>query len=262
MSNAHSHKPRIGLLLGDPCGIGPEVLLKMLTDSTNQDKAHIIIIGDQKVWERATVEVGVNLPIEAVGELSSDWHSDTEGILFLQSNQIEPSAYQQGRPLAEAGQYVLDSSRIALELVQAGQLDGVCFAPFNKQAMHLAGSPFEDDLRYFAHVLEVDEYVGELNVIGDLWSARVTSHVSLKEVADLITEDSIEAAVSLVDRSLRRAGLAEPRIGVAALNPHAGEGGLFGREEIETIQPVVNRLSASMNVTGPYPSDTIFLKAQ
>ena len=257
-------KPRIGLLMGDPCGVGPEVLLKMLADPTNRSKAHVVVIGDQRVLEKAAAATGIDLPVREMSALESDWHTraDPNTIPFLYGPQIDPSAYQQGQVSAEAGRYVLASSRMALELAQAGDFDGVCFAPFNKQAMHLAGSPFEDDLRYFAHLLEFEEYVGELNVIDNLWSARVTSHVPLKEVADLITEENIEPAVELMDWALRRAGLANPRIAVAALNPHAGEGGLFGREEIDVIQPLVERLSATMNVMGPYPSDTVFLRAQ
>lgn len=255
-------KPRIGLLLGDPSGIGPEVACKLLADPANREQAQIVIIGDQGVWERATQALGSSIPLTSVTELSPTWHAETENITFLHGPSIDPAAYRQGEVSAAAGEYVLESCRIALGLADTDLLDGVCFAPFNKAAMHLAGSPFADELRYFAHLLETDAYVGELNVLDKLWTARVTSHVPLKDVASYITPEAIEEAVRLVDRSLRRAGYDTPRIAVAALNPHAGEGGLFGREEIEIIRPTVERLATEMAVSGPYPSDTVFLRAK
>lgn len=257
-----AQKPRIGLLLGDPSGIGPEVLLKMLATPINREQAHIVVVGDKEIWRRTAEETGIDLPVTEILELAGDWHLATEEIIFLQGPRLEPSTYQQGEAAATAGRYVLDSCRVVLELAQADLLDGVCFAPFNKEAMHLAGSPFADDLRYFAHLLEFDEYVGELNVLEKLWTARVTSHIPLKDVATYITTENIENAVRLVDRSLRSAGFVEPRIAVAALNPHAGEGGLFGREEIDVIRPIVEQLASDLNVSGPYPSDTVFLRAQ
>lgn len=255
--------------MGDPSGIGPELTAKLLSNEENRLRADVLVIGDPLVWERGMHDAGAELSYQAVDALPDRWpdhHSevDNESVCLLHALDVEQPV-EQGKASAEAGRYVLDSSRIALELAQTGLLDGICFAPFNKQAMHLAGSPFEDDLRYFAHVLEYDEYVGELNVMGDLWSARVTSHVPLKEVANHITERTIRDAVLLANCSLQRAGIAHPKIAVAALNPHAGEGGLFGREEIDLINPVVQQLAAEnqeCEITGPYPSDTVFLKAR
>jgi 4-hydroxy-L-threonine phosphate dehydrogenase PdxA len=158
---------------------------------------------------------------------------------------------------------VLDTFRQALGLAQAGELDAICFAPCNKQAMHLGGLAFEDELRFFVDVLEHKGYVGEINATGELATTRVTSHVPLRAVADLITEDAVVAAIRLAHETLRAGGNPHPRIGVAGLNPHAGDGGIFGREEIEVIAPAVERAKAQqIAADGPYPSDTVFLRAR
>ncbi|MEM7126659.1 MAG: 4-hydroxythreonine-4-phosphate dehydrogenase PdxA [Chloroflexota bacterium] len=253
--------PRIALLLGDPCGIGPEIVAKLMAAPSTQDCAKVLLVGSEAVWSQGAATAQVDLSVSVVDELPKNWASEP-GITLLNDASFNGHPFIPGVASAEGGEYVLTTSRVALELAQQKQVDGLCFAPFNKQAMHLAGSPFEDDLRYFAHVLEFDEYVGELNVLDDLWSARVTSHVPLREVAELITPEAIEAAVILVHDALIKAGTVTPRIAVAALNPHAGEGGLFGNEEIDVIEPIVTQLASSINVSGPYPSDTVFLKAQ
>jgi 4-hydroxythreonine-4-phosphate dehydrogenase len=139
----------------------------------------------------------------------------------------------------------------------------VCFTPFNKQAMHLGGLAHEDELRHVAHELGFTGVCGELNVLDELWTARVTSHVPLREVADLITPERVRDAVVLIDGALRAAGKEAPRIAVAGLNPHAGEGGVFGREEIDVIAPGVELArAAGAQVEGPYPADTLFLRAR
>lgn len=272
-------RPRIALLLGDPAGIGPEIAAKLLAEPENRAQADVVVVGDPAVWQLGMADAGVEVPHRVVTELDSGWGQassadDAGAVTIFHALEVNgstspelasPEPISQGVASANSGKYVLESGRIALELAQSGVVDGVCFAPFNKQAMHLAGSPFEDDLRYFAHVLEYEEYVGELNVLGDLWSARVTSHVPLNQVAQFITAENIENAVLLAERSLRKAGIANPRIAVAALNPHAGEGGLFGTEEIDIIEPVVSRLASSLTdatISGPFPSDTVFLKAR
>ena len=158
---------------------------------------------------------------------------------------------------------MLDSFRQALGLAQAGELDAICFAPCNKQAMHLGGLAFEDELRFFVDVLGHKGYVGEINATGELATTRVTSHVPLRAVADLITEDAVVAAIRLAHDTLRASGNPHPRVGVAGLNPHAGDGGVFGREEIEVIAPAVERAKAQqIAADGPYPSDTVFLRAR
>jgi 4-hydroxythreonine-4-phosphate dehydrogenase len=114
----------------------------------------------------------------------------------------------------------------------------------------------------FAHLLGHQGYFSEMNVLDGQWMSRVTSHVSLREALDLIDAQSIEDAIRLVDATMRRASIARPRIAVAALNPHAGEGGLFGRDEIELIAPTVAKIAATgIDCRGPFPADTVYIKA-
>lgn len=261
-------KPRVGLLLGDPAGIGPEIAARLLADPHTTEQAHVVIIGDPQVWQMGKESAGISAAltdldsIPTVDALPISWSTKKTPLLY-HALSIDLAAAPLGQVSAAAGRYALDSLRIGLELAQAGEIDALCFASLNKQAMHVAGSPFEDDLRYAAHVLEYEGNVGEFNVLEELWTARVTSHVALKEVAALITVEKIAQAVTLIANSLKSAGKEKPHIAVAGLNPHAGEGGLFGREEIDIIAPAVAQIQQTgINVSGPYPSDTIFLKAR
>ena len=140
---------------------------------------------------------------------------------------------------------------------------GILFAPSNKTSLHLAGLGHEDELQYVKARLGLTTRASELNTMDGIWSARVTSHIPLSEVANTIDEDNIVEAIAMTHRELQRFGLARPRISVAALNPHAGDGGNFGREEIDIIRPTVEKAAArQINVDGPSPSDTVFLKAK
>jgi 4-hydroxythreonine-4-phosphate dehydrogenase len=145
----------------------------------------------------------------------------------------------------------------------AGTIDGICFMPLNKVALHLAGMGHNDELTWAKARLGYDGPSGEFNVVRGMWNARVTSHVPLKDVAGLLSVERIADAVTLADRTLKRAGFPRPRIAVAALNPHAGENGMIGREEIDIIQPAVARAqSMQIAAEGPFPSDTMFLKVR
>ncbi|MEM7022415.1 MAG: 4-hydroxythreonine-4-phosphate dehydrogenase PdxA [Pseudomonadota bacterium] len=252
-------RPRIGLLLGDPCGIGPELVARLLGDGIDPEVT-TLVIGEPRVLARgrAIVEVDAEPPlVPGVEEL------DGQESALLAGPEIDPDDAPIGEATAAAGRYVLDTFRQALGLAQKGAVDAICFAPCNKQAMHLGGLEFEDELRFFVDVLDHKGYVGEINATGDLATTRVTSHVPLREVADLITEDAVIDAIRLADRTLRASGNPHPKIGVAGLNPHAGDGGIFGREEIDVIAPAVERAKTQqIAVSGPYPSDTVFLRAR
>lgn len=238
-------KPRIGLLLGDPSGIGPEVAAKLLALPDTLEQAEVFLIGDPKIYQRGLEIAGVTeVQVPFLGALRAD-------------------DYRQGQVSAAAGSYALDSLRTAVERLRRGELDAVAYAPLNKQAMKLAGLKHEDELHYFAELLEYTGTISEINICGRLWTSRVTSHVPLSAVAGLITVEKVCSAVTLLHRTLVSAGVTSPRIAVAALNPHAGEGGQLGSEEITTITPAVERVRAEgVNAAGPLPSDTLFLAAR
>jgi 4-hydroxythreonine-4-phosphate dehydrogenase len=251
---------RVGLLLGDPCGIGPELVAKLLTENDLDPGVATVVIGEPRVLARGAEHAGVELRLS---EISSPGRATEGSAALMQGPAIDPADVPLGQVSAEAGKYVLDAFRLALRLAQHQELDAICFASCNKQTMHEGGLAFEDELRFFAHELGFDGYVGEINATGELATARVTSHVPLRAVADLITEDAVLQATRLAHVTLRAAGNPHPRIAVAALNPHAGDGGIFGREEIEVIAPAVARAKAEqIAASGPYPADTVFMRAR
>jgi 4-hydroxythreonine-4-phosphate dehydrogenase len=163
----------------------------------------------------------------------------------------------------EGGRFALANYRHALTLARDGRAEAVCFTPFNKNAMRLAHPTYDDEISFSAEVVGLEGPASEFNVLDRLWNARVTSHISLAEVASRITAERVLRAIRLTDSSMRGAGFDRPRIAVAGLNPHAGDGGNFGREEIDAIEPAVQQARAAGIATeGPFPADTVFLRAK
>jgi 4-hydroxythreonine-4-phosphate dehydrogenase len=248
--------PRIALVLGDPAGIGSELAARLLADTDLCAQARILVVGDRRLLAAGERIAGVRLGLEP-GEVPG------EAPRMLDLANADPAAIPAGVASAEGGRATLENLRTALGLFKRGVIDAICFVPFNKEALKLGGNRHEDELALIAEELGADGPYGEFNVMDSLWNARVTSHVPLSGVAELITRERILDRLQLTDRTMRKAGFATPRIAVAALNPHAGDGGNFGREEIEVIGPAVERARAlGLTVDGPYPSDTVFLRAR
>jgi 4-hydroxythreonine-4-phosphate dehydrogenase len=161
------------------------------------------------------------------------------------------------------GRYSLDTLEVALRLTEAGTTDAILFGPLNKTSLHMAGMAHNDELHWFAELLDFHGPFCEFNVLDNLWTSRVTSHVALSEVSGLLSEQRVVEAIQLIDTALKRNGLEKPRIGVCGLNPHNGDNGSFGREELDIIGPAVRKAQAlGIAAEGPYPGDTIFLKVQ
>jgi 4-hydroxythreonine-4-phosphate dehydrogenase len=254
-------QPRIALLLGDYTGIGPELCARVLHDRRLADAANIVVVGDLRVLEQGMRDAKVSFPVQRVSSIAAvDWSRPDVPVLDL--GNVDPQKLPRGEVSAESGRLTGDTLAYAIDLAAKGEVDAITFAPLNKAALHAGGWHYPDEHKMFAHLLKHQSYFSEMNVLGNQWMARVTSHVSLREALDLITARSIEDSIILTDRMMRRAGIAAPRIGVAALNPHGGEGGLFGREEIDMIAPVVKKVAATgINCTGPFPADTIYIRA-
>lgn len=254
-------KPVIGLLLGDPTGIGPEIVARAIADGLLPKTADIVLIGDRRQLAQGEADIGATLDIRVIDE-AADFAADGPGIAMLDLANMDPAGIERGKVSTEAGRLTGETLHHAIRLSQAGRLDAITFAPLNKQALHGGGWRYLDEHKMFADLLQHRGYFSEMNVVEGQWMSRVTSHVSLRQALDLINERSITDAIHLADRTMRRAGIAKPRIAVCALNPHGGEGGLFGTEEIDFIRPTVQRVAAEgIDCSGPYPSDTIYLKA-
>jgi 4-hydroxythreonine-4-phosphate dehydrogenase len=254
-------KPVIGLMLGDATGIGPEISAKLLASGVTQDLANVVVIGDKRVLDLGIQNAGVKLGYRTVPSVDAiRWPSEQLPVVDL--GNVDPAKFPQGVSSAESGKLTGDTLKLMIDLALAGKLDGICFAPLNKGAMHQGGWKFNDEHQMFAKLTDHSGFFGEMNVIKEFSTFRVTSHVALREAVNLVTPERITSAIRLADDTLRATGIAKPRIGVAALNPHNGENGLFGDEEIRIIRPTVEKVRGTgVDCTGPISSDVIFLKA-
>ncbi|MBL0425974.1 4-hydroxythreonine-4-phosphate dehydrogenase PdxA [Ramlibacter alkalitolerans] len=253
--------PVIGLMPGDMTGIGPEITAKLLASGRLREVARVVVIGDARVFELGCREAGVQ-PAWCTHASVDAIHWSRPGIPVLDLGNVDPATLPRRENSAESGRLAGETLLHMTQLAQQGSLDAVSFAPLSKAALHAGGWKYPDEHQMFAAWNAHEGFFGEMNVIEQFSTFRVTSHVALRRALDLITPERIAAAVRLADTTLRARGFAPPRIGVAALNPHCGEGGLFGDEEIRLIAPAVRRLQEEgIAVSGPISSDAIFLKA-
>lgn len=253
-------KPVIAILQGDPAGIGPELLVKLLNDDI-REITNIVVLGDPEIFQRGERIVGRRVAGMRSIAKAREIEFSGAGLLHLDIHIPGIVETALGQSSAEGGWSSLEEMRMALELSQTATVHGILFMPFNKASMHLGGNPFADEIGFARHFLGVTGAVGEFNVAHGMWNGRVTSHVAMKDVPGMLTRHKIMDGIALADRTLRLAGYARPRIAVAAYNPHAGEGGLLGREEIDIIAPAVKSMQErQVNVAGPFPADTLWLK--
>ncbi|HEV8676247.1 MAG TPA: 4-hydroxythreonine-4-phosphate dehydrogenase PdxA [Methylomirabilota bacterium] len=256
-------RPRLAFMIGDPTGIGPELVAKTWADPAVRAACRPVAVGDARVVARALALVKAPLELVTVTGVAQCGFGAGQ-LEILDVPNADPDAIPPGRVDTRAGQATLESLEVAVDLARAGQVAGVVYAPLNKQAMHEAGSPHPDELHLVAEWCKAAPgSFGEINVVDQLWCGRVTSHIGLARVAAGLTVPAILEAVRLLARVQRQAGLARPRIGVAALNPHGGEGGMFGPEEAAVIRPAVEAARADgIDARGPFPADTIFVRAR
>ncbi len=253
--------PRIALVMGDPAGIGPELMAKLLAETPALNEAAILVLGDRRVLAEGERVAGVALKLDVVPETKA--RPSPGRLTMIDTANADPAEMPTGKVSSLAGRSALDNFTRALGLARDGTIDAITFVPFNKEALRSGGNAFEDELSYAANYFGATSRHGEFNVVDRLWNARVTSHVPLREVADLITEERLIDRLELTTEAMRAAGFDAPRIAVAALNPHAGDGGAFGREDIDVIAPAVAKARRlGIEVDGPFPSDTVFVRAR
>jgi 4-hydroxythreonine-4-phosphate dehydrogenase len=247
-----TEKPRIAVTLGDPAGIGPELVARLLADPSTTETADIVLISDERELADAQADAGVEFS-----------YGEPGGPRLHDNGAARPGTFERKVATEAGGRWAMSNLRVALEMADAGDVDAILFAPLNKSSLHLAGMREKDELRWFETILGAEAYTCELNVLPTIWTARVTSHVSIAEVEAGITRENVLGAGRLLHTVLRDSGIAAPRVGVCALNPHAGESGRFGRHEIDIIAPAVAELRAEgVDAAGPFPSDTIFLRRE
>ncbi|MEY9121413.1 4-hydroxythreonine-4-phosphate dehydrogenase PdxA [Bradyrhizobium yuanmingense] len=255
-------KPLIALAMGDPAGISPELTAKLVVQDDIRARCRLVVIGDRRIFDEGARIAGVK-PALTMIEQGADLRAAQEDALFVDLRHLTPREVEPKKATLSGGKFALANYRHALELGRDGHVDAVCFTPFNKQAMRLARAEYDDEIAFSAEVVGLKTPASEFNVLDRLWNARVTSHIPLRDVAAKLSGERIHRALRLTDSCMRNAGFARPRIAVAGLNPHAGDGGNFGREEIDVIAPVVAASqSEGIAAEGPFPADTVFLRAK
>ena len=256
--------PVVALTLGDPAGIGAELIARLLARPQTTQAANVVLVGDPWLWQDGQTIAGTALRLDPVATLAAvRGRADTSRAAFLAVDTVQPEQVHRGQAEAAGGASVLQVLNRCMDAAQSGAIDAITFAPLNKFAMKQGGLKHEDELHHFAQYLGVTGYFCEFNTLGGLWTARISSHVPLKDVARYIDKQRIVDATTLIYRSLQASGNAAPRVAVAGFNPHNGDGGTCGREEIDVIAPAVAELNAlGIPVMGPFPADTIFLRAR
>lgn len=255
-----STKPILGIILGDAAGVGPEIISKLAATGFYKEYCRPVILGDVRVFERGAKACGLDIPVQIISKVEEATWED--GIPVLDQKDLDPEKVEFGKISVDSGSACLNLLELAIELYKSEEIHGFCFGPLNKAAMIQAGCKFESEHHYMAHLFNHTAPFGEINVLGNLWTTRTTSHIPISKVSDNLSVNSIMRAITLANTTLKNSGIAKPRLGLAALNPHNGEGGKCGREEIDIITPAVEKAVAEgIDAKGPFPSDILFIKA-
>lgn len=262
--------PLIAVTLGDVAGIGPEVAVRACGDNRVSRFCRPLLVGHPRIVQRAIEQVGIDLVIAEIDGPDKARQVSVDRIPCWNPGRDEAADVPPGEIDAAAGQAAYDYLTAATQAAIAGDIDGITTAPLNKAALQLAGHKYPGHTEILAKACDVDQFAMMLYLPpGDivraphgLGVAHVTLHTSIASVPGLLNTDAIEEKIGLVHQFLRDIGCESPRIAVCALNPHAGEAGLFGDEEQQIIAPAVaTQQAAGIDVTGPLPADTLFCRA-
>ena len=249
--------PTIALFTGDPAGVGPELVAKLLAEGRVQKDANVLLITSRQVLDDGMRAAGVQTDVAGADSPC------TPGIpRLVEWKHRDATGFAHAEVAARNGAYMLDGLALGVAMCQRGEADAFCFAPLNKAALRAGGMQHADELHYFCELLDFHGPCVEFNVLESLWTSRVTSHVPLKSVSDLLTAEGVADNIALLTKGLQLSGIEAPRIAVCGFNPHNGDNGAFGREEIDTIEPgVALARSRGFPADGPFPADTAFVRA-
>lgn len=254
-------KPVIGITMGDAAGIGPEIIVKALQHQSIYDICKPVVIGDGKILERAArIVTGQSWLVQNIQ--SMDEAKFAYGSIECLDHDLLPEELPFGKLNEAAGDAAYQFIRTAVELAQQKQLDAICTAPLNKEALHAAGHFFPGHTEIFAFLTGTEDYSMMLST-QQLRVIHLTTHVGLLQAVELINPERTYKVIKLAHETLRNAGFVQPRIAVCGINPHAGENGLFGNgEEEEKLSPAIEQAAEEgIQVSGPYPADTLFYRA-
>ena len=249
-------KINIAVLLGDPSGIGPELISKLLNEDITK-KANVVVIGEKNILESGNKISGKSTKLSFVNNFE-DINFNKDSMFFLDISQGKNHQYNLSECSKESGESVLSALNLALELAKENKVHAINFGPFNKTSLILAGNKYSDELHLMAEKLEVKDFFCEFNVVDNFWTARVTSHIPIKEVPKQIKKEKIIQPIKLINEAMKLNGIKKPRVAVQALNPHAE----FGTEEKDEIIPAIEEAKKiGINADGPLPCDTSFITA-
>ncbi len=253
-------RPLLAVTLGDPAGIGPEVVLKALTHTDVYESSRPLVIGDRRILERAAECLGQSVELDIVNDAAEGVY-EPDAVTFLDLENAPPDETPVGEVSATAGAAAVEYVFRACDLAMEGAVDAVVTAPLNKAAMNMAGHDYAGHTELLTERTGA-ERVSMLLVGPNLRIVHVSTHVGLADAIARVTPERVEAVIQLAHDACQALGIARPRIGVAGLNPHASEGGLFGDEEATRIEPAIRAArSRGLDVSDPQPPDTVFLRA-
>ena len=256
-----SKKPILGITMGDPASIGPEITVKALSDLAIYEKCSPIIIGDAAVMEAAVGIVGKNVKINAVSDVK-EAKFEFGTIDVYDMKLVDMDKLERGVVSAMAGNAAFQYVKKVIELAMNHEVDATVTNALNKEAMNLAGHHYSGHTEIYAEYTGTKKYTMML-AHENLRVVHVSTHVSLREACDRVKKDRVLEVIRIDDQACKELGIKEPKIGVAGLNPHSGENGMFGREEIEEITPAIEAAKGEgIIVDGPVPPDTVFSKAR
>ena len=258
--NKYMEKPIIAVTMGDPAGIGPEIVAKSIADKATFDVARCIVIGDKKVMEKAIKIVGADLKVNVV-ESPADGDYSYGVLNMIDLDNIDMSRFEYGKINAMCGQAAFDYIKKSIEITMDKQADAVATTPINKESLHAAEVDFIGHTEIFGALIGTADPLTMFETNG-LRVFFLTRHKSLRDMLDDIKKDRIIDYVERCTDALIRLGVKEGTMAVAGLNPHSGEHGLFGWEEVKEIAPAVEELKErGFNVAGPVPADSVFHQA-
>ncbi|MDD5593765.1 MAG: 4-hydroxythreonine-4-phosphate dehydrogenase PdxA [Candidatus Margulisbacteria bacterium] len=254
-------KPVIGVTMGDPAGIGPEICAKALSSSEVTAVANCVVIGDRRAL-RQGLKVSKIDGVEINSIKSVDAAKFKPGVIdVLDLDNADPARIKTAQVSKAAGQAAFEYIEKAVELAKNGAIDGIATGPINKEAIHKAGHKFDGHTEILASYTKTKDY-GMMFVSDRLWVMLVTTHIPLHDVSKKLSKQNILKKIKLAHETLTRLRGRKPKIGVAGLNPHAGENGIFGQEEIKIIRPAVEEAKKlGIDAKGPISPDAIFYLA-
>ncbi|MCX8188414.1 MAG: 4-hydroxythreonine-4-phosphate dehydrogenase PdxA [Nitrososphaeria archaeon] len=256
------HKPIIAITMGDPAGSGPEIVLKALRNEEISKKANFVIYGDFNVFRRAAEIVNAkDLKLIKINDISQ-YTDEPFHINIFDLNNVDLTKLVYGKPSVLGGKASYESIVEAVKSALSNKVHAIVTAPISKESLNMAGYNYPGHTELLAD-LTCSKDVKMMLVAGSFRVVHVTTHVSLRNAINLIKRENVLKTIKLAHESLIELfGLEDPKIGVSGLNPHAGEGGLFGDEEINVITPAIQEAaSQGIKVSGPYPPDTVFYRA-